>query len=166
MGPKVYFRSAATTDVWLTPRYIVDALGPFDLDPCAPAEAPWRCATRHYTEEDDGLAQEWRGRVFLNPPYGSVTGGWVRRLADHGNGIALIFARTETAWFRREVWQRADAVLFFAHRVHFHKPDGSRGPGSSAPSVLAAYGAANHEALFHPALRGTVLDLARGSVTL
>src|SRR6185312_6793869 len=103
-------------DEWLTPPEIIDALGPFDLDPCAPleSEAPWPTAAAHYTIEDDGLdpCLPWSGRVWCNPPYGDNTGDWLRRLADHGNGIALIFARTETAAFFATVWDRADAVAF------------------------------------------------------
>ena len=37
----------------------------------------------------------------MNPPYGPppVIGPWMRRMAAHGHGTALIFARTETAIF-------------------------------------------------------------------
>ncbi len=43
------------TNEWLTPPEIIAALGPFDLDPCAPASQPWPTATKVYTEADDGL---------------------------------------------------------------------------------------------------------------
>lgn len=67
-------RSAHTsTDEWLTPPAIIDALGPFDLDPASPIERPWPTAARHYTIEDDGLAQPWAGMVWCNPPYGRET---------------------------------------------------------------------------------------------
>lgn len=49
------------TDEWLTPQPILKALGPFDLDPCAPANRPWDMATRHFTRADDGLIQPWGG---------------------------------------------------------------------------------------------------------
>lgn len=84
---------------WLTPPEVLSALGEFDLDPCSPVSHPWDTARSHYTVEDDGLSQEWFGRVWLNPPYGQSTGRWLHRLSLHGNGIALIFARTETAMF-------------------------------------------------------------------
>jgi hypothetical protein len=57
----------------LTPRFVIDALGPFDLDPCPPKERPWDTARRHFTEADDGLSRPWKGRVWLNPPYGPQT---------------------------------------------------------------------------------------------
>lgn len=129
------------TDIWLTPPYILEALGPFDLDPCAATDAPWPTATKHYTEEDDGLQQPWEGFVWCNPPYGPATFKWLRKLAEHGNGLALIFARTETAGFFNEVWGRADALLFLHGRVHFYTSDGIRADtNSGAPSVLVAYG--------------------------
>lgn len=136
------------TDVWLTPPHILEALGPFDLDPCSSLDRPWDTAAKHYTIVDDGLAQQWEGRVWCNPPYGAQAWTWLNRLADHGNGIALIFARTETAGFFKTVWNRADALLFLDGRLHFHHPDGTRAPANAgAPSVLVAYGQANAAAL-------------------
>jgi hypothetical protein len=130
------------TDTWLTPPHILEALGPFGLDPCCPEGMPWRTAATHYTPEDDGLVQPWHGLVWLNPPYGPETGKWLERLADHGSGIALVFARTETDQFFRQVWDRANAVLFLKGRLHFHRLDGTRASfNAGAPSVLVAYGA-------------------------
>src|SRR6516225_7787676 len=40
------------TNAWLTPRYILDALGKFDLDPCAASDQPWATARRHLTAKD------------------------------------------------------------------------------------------------------------------
>lgn len=142
-----FSRSTETTDVWLTPPEIVRSFGDFMLDPCSPIEAPWRLTPFWYTEEHDGLIQPWFGRVFMNPPYGSATKFWMRRLMQHGDGIALIFARVETQWFHETVWNAADAVLFFNKRISFYKPDGTRGVGSSAPSCLVAYGRQNADAL-------------------
>jgi len=74
-------------DEWLTPPEIVRACGQFDLDPCAPIVRPWDTAARHFTVEDDGLAQSWDGRVWCNPPFGREAIKWLRRMAEHGNGI-------------------------------------------------------------------------------
>lgn len=129
------------TDEWLTPPEMLQALGPFDLDPCAPVQRPWPTATHHYTIEDDGYQQEWEGFVWLNPPYGPETGRWLRKLARHGNGLALIFARTETAMFFRYVWEQAQAVFFLQGRLHFHYVTGERAKfNGGAPSVLVGYG--------------------------
>lgn len=134
-------------DEWLTPPYILEALGPFDLDPCAPVKRPWPMAAKHFTIRDDGLKQVWHGRVWLNPPYGAKTETWLSRLRDHGDGIALIFARTETEAFFTQAW-RADALLFLRGRLNFHFGNGTRSPrNAGAPSVLLAYGWRNAEAL-------------------
>jgi DNA N-6-adenine-methyltransferase (Dam) len=134
-------KTVGTSQVHLTPRWIIDALGPFDLDPCAAAPRPWDCATRNITEADDGLRQPWTGRVFLNPPFDRyVVARWIQRLAEHGHGTALLHARTETEWFR-VCWRFGSAILFMAKRVAFARPDGSTQPANSgAPPVLVAFG--------------------------
>lgn len=127
------------SDDWLTPPSLVEAVGPFDLDPCASKCQPWPTAAKMLTE--GGLEAKWTGHVWLNPPYGPETGRWLGRLADHGDGIALVFARTETRDFHRFVWRRADAVYFLLGRLHFHWPDGERARfNAGAPSCLVAYG--------------------------
>ncbi len=134
--------AAMKSDTWLTPPEILRALGEFDLDPCCPIVRPWDTAIEHFDINDDGLAQPWAGRVWLNPPYSREAVKWLRRMADHGNGIALVFARTETSWFFETVWRKASAVLFLEGRIHFHLADGSRAAANAgAPSCLVAYGA-------------------------
>lgn len=128
-------------DEWLTPPQIVRDLGPFDLDPCSPINRPWPTAAKHYTIKDNGLMLPWYGRVWLNPPYGDQTQIWLNRLAAHGKGTALVFARTETEMFFREVWARATAIMFLKGRIRFHLVDGSKGEYTGgAPSCLIAYG--------------------------
>lgn len=126
---------------WVTPMELVAPLGQFDLDPCEATPQPWKFAKKGYKKADDGFKQDWKGRVWLNPPYGRNTAHWLKRLADHGEGTALIFARTETKTFFSEVWDKAHAVLFLKGRVKFCLPDGSK-PGNcaGAPSVMIAYG--------------------------
>jgi hypothetical protein len=149
--------SEGGTDEWLTPPEIIHALGEFDLDPCAPKNRPWDMAKRHYDEY--GLESIWFGRVWCNPPYGNETGRWLRRLAEHGNGIALIFARTETDTFFRYVWNAAHALLFIKGRLSFHKVDGSIVSNSGAPSVLIAYGVNNAEILRDCSIKGKLINL-------
>lgn len=129
------------SQVHLTPWRIIDALGPFDLDPCAATVRPWDCAARNIVEAEDGLRQSWSGVVWLNPPFDRYqVGHWVAKLAVHSNGIALLHARTETEWFR-PIWQQASLLLFLADRLKFCRPDGSEQPANSgAPVVLAAFG--------------------------
>lgn len=148
MGLSAHQSARMKNDEWLTPPEILALLGWFDLDPCAPVHRPWNTAARHYTVEDDGLSKPWEGRVWLNPPFGREAVKWLRRLAEHGNGIALVPARTETAMFYECVWEVADAVCFLRGRPHFHYVDGSRAPfNSGAPICLIAYGSSNAEVL-------------------
>jgi phage N-6-adenine-methyltransferase len=148
------------TDTWLTPPEIIKDLGPFDLDPCTPEIMPWKTAKRRYTKQDDGLNQEWCGRVWLNPPYSREVVKWLEKLAAHGNGIALVFARTETDWFFKTVWEKADALLFLKGRIHFHTADGYRAKGNAgAPSVLIAYGEYNVAALEYSTIPGRFIEL-------
>lgn len=153
------------TDVWLTPRHVLDALGPFDLDPCA--QPGWTTAAEHITEAEDGLARPWHRFVWMNPPYSHVR-LWLERLAEHGDGIALIFARTETRTFHELVWRRASAVLFPLGRLTFLQADGTKvrneGSGNAgAPSVFVAYGdrAAAHLGMHRTAVAipGALIDL-------
>jgi hypothetical protein len=133
---------------WLTPPFILEELGPFDLDPCAPIDRPWEMADNHYTEVDDGLSEYWYGRIWCNPPYGREAVKWLNKLSQHGDGIALIFARTETQMFFDQVWEKADGLLFIDGRLYFHKPDGRRAENNSgAPSVLVSYGVDNSKCL-------------------
>jgi hypothetical protein len=145
---------------WLTPPEILRALNSFDLDPCSPIRRPWDTAREHYTVIDDGLSLPWVGRVWCNPPHGAEAERWLARLADHGNGIALIFARTETAAWVQQVWGKADAILFIFGRLHFHHVDGSRAPANSgAPSALIAYGQSNAVILRECGIAGAFVPL-------
>ena len=131
-------------DEWLTPPWILKALGSFDLDPCSPENPPWIIAPVWYSKKVDGLSKPWFGRVYCNPPYGSETDRWLRRCAEHGNAIALVFARTETDTFFTCVWGKADGILFIEGRLFFHHVNGDLAEANSgAPSVLIAYGKEN-----------------------
>lgn len=135
-------REVNAKDEWLTPKYIIDELGPFDLDPCAPIERPWSTAKEHLTIKDDGLWPTWDSWKFVwcNPPYGKHTKDWLQKLAEHNNGIALVFARTETQMFQEFVWNQATAILFMYGRITFVDTKGQKKHNAPAPSVLIAYG--------------------------
>lgn len=132
------------TDTWLTPPSIINSLGKFDLDPCTPIVMPWKTAEHRYTIIENGLLSKWFGRVWLNPPYGSELIKWMAKMANHNNGIALTFARTETKCFQKYVFPFATSMLFIAGRLFFHNENGIVANGSGgAPSVLISYGEEN-----------------------
>lgn len=156
------------TNDWITPKNIIDAFGEgwFDLDPCASLTQPWACAKKSYNVRDDGLAQKWEGNVFLNPPYGHQTDKWIKKLSQHGTGVAFIFGRTDTRLWQDEIFTTADGYLFLRGRVKFHRPDGTLDPqgNAGAPSVLIAWGGNNRDKLIElcdsGVLVGAFLDRA------
>lgn len=127
----------AYSDEYYTPSDYWQALGPFDLDPCA---GPISEIAAINVREGDGLAADWRGLVWLNPPYSrNAKSLWLAKLAKHeGGGIALVPAATDTAWFQESA-AKASAVLLVRGRVQFTRPDGK--PSANAGgSAYMAYG--------------------------
>ena len=148
-APKLMRAGGRTSghDEWLTPPHVIKALGDFDLDPCAPTVRPWDTARVHIAPPENGLLVPWRGRVWMNPPYSKIA-RWMGRLAEHGDGIALVPARTCSRWFEEIAWDNASAALFLRGRIRFHRVDGTRAPsGIGTPLVLFAFGARNAQAL-------------------
>lgn len=133
-------------DAWYTPRWLFAQLGiTFDADVCAPRNAAHRTApaTIYYTEDDDGLAQEWRGLVWCNPPY-STPEPWADRMIEHGDGLMLTHMPNNARWAVRA--QRAASAVRLVQSMHFTRPNGvDQRPGYSL--MLLAYGHAATNAL-------------------
>ena len=148
--------SPATNTDWLTPRWILDALGEFDLDPCCPESMPWATAKRMICLPEDGLAAEWSGRMWLNPPFRGAY-PWVKRLREHGNGIALLPCATDTDIFFDNVLGHASGIFFIKRRVVFHRSDGTKPKNNiNRPCCLVAYGAENFAVLAASGLPGSL----------
>lgn len=136
------------TNDWITPKWIIEAFDTrtdegmfFDLDPCISITQPWLTARKGYSKEQDGLLHTWWGMVYCNPPYGNNVGTWARRMAEHGEGIMLIFARLETKTWQDIIFPTADGFLFPNRRITFCRPDGTTPKGSAgAPSAFVAWG--------------------------
>lgn len=78
--------SSATCE-WETPKDFFDrqdAVYHFDLDVCATPDNA-KCG-RYFTQEQDGLAQTWTGRCWMNPPYGRTIGKWVQKAYESVRG--------------------------------------------------------------------------------
>lgn len=152
----------AITHDWITPKFILDALGEFDLDPCQSPTQPWLCAKRGIVRPVDGLAEPWEGRVWCNPPYSVHAAAWLAKMGRHGHGTALVFARTETAMMFDHVWGVASAILFLEGRLHFHYPDGRRAEANAGgPSCLIAYGRRDADVLARCGLPGALVERPR-----
>jgi hypothetical protein len=88
----------------------------------------------------------------------------MRKLADHGDGIALVFARTDATWFFYTVWERASGVLFLRGRITFLNLEGVADRTATAPSVLVSYdrgrAGRNADSLEESGLDGKFVPLA------
>ena len=136
-----HFTTSGRTE-YLTPRHIIEALGPFDLDPCASVVRPWPTAAKHYTIEDDGLVQPWDGFVWCNAPFGPAEAAFVRKLAAHpGGGILLgCPSKTETKTWQELILPKCSGVLLLTPRLKFCNTDGSEMGGTFGASCLVGFG--------------------------
>ena len=133
---------AALSIEWYTPKWIFDEIGiEFDIDVCAPAGGvEWIPSKSHFHQGNCGLQNHWHGTVWCNPPYGKQTPAWLEKMAAHNDGMALVFARTDCAWFHSYV-TTAGAILFMKGRVKFVDALGvSGGSGAGSGSMLVAWG--------------------------
>ena len=155
-------QSVGATDEWYTPAYIFEAMGmTFDLDPAHPPRCDLPIDGWLYNKEghgrypfmipeQDGLRLPWRGRVWLNPPFGARNGivPWLQRFMAHeGGGVAFVPDRTSAPWWQRFAPQ-ADSLLFISPKVKMLSPDGLKPSSSPAQgTTLLARGMASVEAL-------------------
>ena len=105
-------------DEYYTPQWVFDKLAlDFDLDPCSPGK--YKCsssATVHYSYPQNGLELEWRGRIWMNPPYSKPT-PWVEKFIQHNNGIALL-PLSKAKWFH-SLWNIADGITLMPTLLKF-----------------------------------------------
>jgi hypothetical protein len=132
------------SDEHYTPKWLFDRMGiVFDLDVAAPIHGADVPAHKYYTEADDGLAQDWSGRVWMNPPF-SKPSPWVDKFIANNNGIALLVV-SKSKWFK-QLWRVADGVMPTPPDMKFWRPDGSN-KTISFQTFLFALGSDNVEAL-------------------
>lgn len=131
---------SSRTDEWPTPQAFFDALDAefgFTLDPCA-SPGNTKCQT-YFTQEDDGLKQDWgRHRVFCNPPYGKTMREWARKCYEASQAgatiVLLAHSRTDTRWFHEWVYGKAE-IRFVKGRLKFG--DGTQ--SAPFPSMVAIF---------------------------
>lgn len=134
---------------WYTPPEIIAAatavLGEIDLDPASSHLANQRVkAKRIFTEQDNGLVQEWHGRIWMNHPF-SAAGNpvWVRKIvAEYDAGriteaCCICFAATSEKWFQ-PLAKRPQCYM--SPRTNYYLPDGTKKPGVTKGSVVTYFG--------------------------
>lgn len=130
-----------TSDDYYTPAWVFERMGiEFDLDVCSPpGGVPWIPAKRFFTMEDDGLAQPWEGRVWMNPPY-SVVAPWLERFIEHGDGVALL-PTAKSLWLDK-LWASPAAVVIGdgGGEMHFIRKGGGKPVRIWFPVLFAAVG--------------------------
>lgn len=133
-------QTGTTSDDYWTPKWVFDALGiEFDLDvACPPDGPPHTPAKAWYTQETDGLASPWWGRVYMNPPYSNAT-PWVHKFVNHRNGIALLpFAKSR---WTNNLWHEAEAITMLPSNLKFDQGT------IMLPTMLVAFGSENVQAI-------------------
>ena len=130
---------------WFTPPNIIESaravMSSIDLDPasCDKANETVK-ATTYYTKEDDGLAHEWYGNVFLNPPYAAgLVDRFARKLIEElpriQQAIVLVNNATETEWFNSLV-NYASAICFTKGRMRFVNQSGEGGASMQGQAII------------------------------
>lgn len=144
---KVAVHYSSARHDWRTPRGIFDDLHRefrFTLD--AAASDDNALLPTYFTEDDNGLWQDWSpGPAFCNPPYSHVS-EWVKKAAmEQQRGVTsvlLIPSRTDTAWFHDWVLPHAEEIRFLRGRINF-EADGPRiGHNAPFPSMIVVFRAA------------------------
>jgi len=130
---------------WRTPQPFFDILNSefnFNLDPCCD-EKNAKCHN-HYTQEDNGLQQDWTGStVFVNPPYGREIGKWVKKcyeesLKPNTRVVMLIPSRTDTSYFHDYILGKSE-IRFLRGRIKFWDDDNNPKDPAPFPSMVVIY---------------------------
>jgi len=131
---------SSASDNWATPVNVFKALDQefhFETDVCADASNT-KCAN-YFTEEMDGLKQDWRGVCWMNPPYGRHIGKWVQKAYESAKGgavvVCLLPARTDTRWWR-DYCMKAGEIRLISGRLKF----GDAENAAPFPSAVVIFG--------------------------
>jgi phage N-6-adenine-methyltransferase len=124
---------------WETPQAFFDALNEefhFDVDVCATPENA-KCK-KYFTQEVDGLSQEWGGVCWMNPPYGRSISRWMEKAyvssLSGATVVCLVPARTDTRWWH-DYAMKGD-VRFIRGRLRFGVSKNS----APFPSAVVIFG--------------------------
>lgn len=154
LNPRLAGLMTSDSAEWYTPPEVIaaaiKAMGAIDLDPCADAghNVP---AAQWFTQADNGLDQPWRGRVYMNPPYGRDINLWIAKLVEEfeynnvSEAIALVPGRIDTAWYRALAERGKATACHVSGRLRFSDADPAPFPsvavylGDDAAAFIAAF---------------------------
>ena len=131
---------SSKTDMWATPQDVFDKLNEefhFNTDVCASSDNA-KCS-HYYTEQDNGLLQEWKGICFMNPPYGRTIGQWVSKAYKESTKgatvVCLLPSRTDTRWWHDNIIDNDAEVRFIKGRLKF----GGHNNSAPFPSAIVIF---------------------------
>lgn len=142
VGRRMDVHYSSERDDWSTPQDLFDELDAefhFDLDVCATPQSA-KCAT-YFTKETDGLAHDWRGSCWMNPPYGDEIAKWIQKAWESSKNatvVCLVPARVDTGWWW-DYCRRGD-VRFLKGRLRF----GGGETGAPFPSAVVVFPGNGH----------------------
>lgn len=111
-----------------TPQDILEALGNFDLDPCAGQNTSIATINLWDGRGEDGLTAEWHGIVYCNPPF-SEKEIWSKKMIEHNNGILILPERGSAPWFGALALQ-AKSYFVMGKKINFVGGPSSNNLGS------------------------------------
>lgn len=141
-------------DTLQTPKYIIDALGPFDLDPCAGESTKIGAVNWWDGRGENGLANDWFGFVWCNPPF-SQKEKWAEKIIDHGNGILILPERGSAPWFG-PLAESAGCYFVMGKKINFIGGPSSNNLGS----VLFPFGIEAAERIRESGLPGHFVQVS------
>lgn len=115
-------------DCLRTPKYITDALGTFNLDPCAGENTNIATFNLWDGRGEDGLTAEWNGFVWCNPPF-SQKEIWAKKMIDHNNGILILPERGSAPWFG-PLAEKSGCYFVMGKKINFEGGSSSNNLGS------------------------------------
>lgn len=131
---------SSKTDMWATPQDVFDKLNEefnFNTDVCA-SSTNAKCS-HYYTEQDNGLLQDWKGTCFMNPPYGRTIGQWVSKAYKESTKgatiVCLLPSRTDTRWWHDNIIDNDAEVRFIKGRLKF----GGHNNSAPFPSAIVIF---------------------------
>jgi len=153
MGRENFSDKEAQRCDWQTPPELLQPIrkyfgGPIPLDPATAPDNPTE-ALLFYTEENNGLAQEWNSPWFCNPPFSTGLKDWLKKFHEESvtygrPGIAVLpcgSGRPGTRYYYDHFWgcDEIDIICWVKGRISFLLPDGTPGPRNNYPTKIVGY---------------------------